>query len=134
MTIARVVLVLLVIAAGGCGFWDSDVEWQGGPYILIWIDDPNTPRVNYDLGEGSSIGRIDEVVFSVGWDGRYLVAKQHPGGDKSVTNYFYIDGSKDQSHLDPRMAVVGPLNEAQFTNAAKEHGLPSFTKTLESLR
>jgi len=134
ITIARFTLLVLFLAVAGCGLWDSGVEWRGGRYILVWIDDPTTPRLNYDLGEGSSIGRIGEAVFSVGWDGRYVVAKQHPGGNKNVTNYFFIDSSKDQAHLDPHVAVVGPLSEAEFASKARELGLPLFAKTLESLR
>src|SRR5688572_19617573 len=68
ITIARFVPLVLFLAAAGCGLSDSSIEWRGGRYILVWIDDPSSPHLNYDLGGGSSLGRIDEAVFSVGWD------------------------------------------------------------------
>lgn len=122
------------LTIGGCGLWDSGIEWRGGSYILIWIDDPHATTLSYDLGGGTSVGRINEVVFSVGWDGRYVVAKQHPGGAKSVTNYFFIDSSKDQQSADPSDVVVGPLDENEFRARKKELGLPEFSKTLASLQ
>src|SRR5690554_122208 len=134
MTIARILLIMPCLAIGGCGLWDSGIEWRGGPYILIWIDDPSTTTLSYDLGEGTSVGRVDEVVFSVGWDGRYAVAKQHPAGDKNVTNYFFIDSSKDHKYADPPDVVVGPLDENEFRAKKKELGLPEFSKTLASLQ
>ncbi|HMN47365.1 MAG TPA: hypothetical protein PKE27_22510 [Povalibacter sp.] len=134
MTVARLVLASLCLYMGACGLWNSGIEWRGGPYILIWIDDPSTPRLGYDLGEGTSVGRIDETVFAVGWDGRYVVAKQHPDGNKNVTNYFFIDSNNDQPHSDPGAVVVGPLNESEFSNKARELGLPAFSKTLRSLQ
>jgi hypothetical protein len=64
--------------------------------------------VDYDLEDGGAIGRVPATVFAVGWDGRYLVAKQHPYDainkseivDRSVTNYYIIDSSKDSKFAD----------------------------------
>jgi hypothetical protein len=114
MRTGTLALVILCTAISGCGLWDSGVEWSGGPYVLLWIDDPHDVTLSYDLGKGNSIGRIEKTVFSVGWDGRYVVAKQHPDGGKNVTQYFYIDGNKDKSVADPADVVVGPLSETTF--------------------
>src|SRR5215468_1226783 len=97
------------IFLAGCGLFDSGVIWRGGPYFLGWIDLPDEVTLSYDLGNNSSTERIRARVFAVGWDGRYLVAKQHPGGDKKITNYFILDSIKDGPHLDPSQAVDGPL-------------------------
>ena len=126
--------VILFLAISGCGLFDSGVIWKGGPYILGWIDIPENVTVSYDLGKGTSIGRIDQCVFSVGWNGKYLVAKQHPGGDKTITNFYIIDAKKDNSNADPSKVVIGPLTEAQYLAKSKELKLPKFTKTLESLK
>jgi hypothetical protein len=62
-------------SAVSCGAFDSDILWRGGPYALMWIDLPDMPFVARDEGKGSWTPRVDEQVFAVGWDGRYLVAK-----------------------------------------------------------
>lgn len=118
----------------GCGLFDSGVVWKGGPYILGWIDIPENVTVSYDLGNGNSIGRIDECVFSVGWNGEYLVAKQHPGCDKKLTYFYIIDAKKDNSDADLSKVVIGPLSEAQYLVKSGELKLPVFTKTLASLK
>ena len=78
------------------------MSWLG----LIFPDDV---YLSYVLGNSSSIGRVDARVFAAGWDGRYLVAKQHPKGDKSVTNYFIIDSQKDSPSADAKQVVTGPF-------------------------
>ena len=119
--------------AGCFGLFDSGIEWRGGPYVLTWIDDPNRVTLNYDSGKGSLPGRIEACVFAVGWDGRYLVAKQHPAGDKTITNFFIIDAQKDGLYADPGKIVVGPLSESEFIKKTQEMNLPPFSKKLESL-
>jgi len=102
--------------------------------MLLWIDDPKAVTLSYDLGNGGSIPRVTEQVFAVGYDGRYVVAKQHPNRDKKITNYFIINAQKDSKMADNRDVVIGPLNEREFQEKVKELNLPPFTKALESLK
>ncbi len=118
----------------GCGLFDSGTEWRGGPYALIWIDDPANVTLSYTLGDGGSVGRIESQVFAVGWDNRYLVAKQHPNGNKSSTNYFFIEAARDSKYAEPPKVVSGPFTEAEFAQKTKELNLPPFTKELSSLK
>jgi hypothetical protein len=125
--------ILLCGSLAGCGLFDSGVVWRGGHYGLLWIDIPDDVTLSYDAGNGSWIGRIEPRVFAVAWDGRYVVAKQHPKGNKSVTNYFIIDSQKDTPIADARQAVIGPLFEAEFQQKATAMKLPPFKKVLKSL-
>jgi hypothetical protein len=125
---------LIFMIVGGCGLFDSGEVWRGGPYRLSWIDIPENVTLSYNLGKGSSIGRIEEQVFAVGWDGHYLVAQQHPKGDKNIINYFIIDAKKDSPMAEPKDVVIGPLTEAEYKVKAKELNLPQFTKILSSLK
>jgi hypothetical protein len=118
----------------GCGLFDSGVVWRGGHYELAWIDIPDNVTLYYDAGNNSAIGRVEARVFAVGWDGRYVVAKQHPKGDKSITNYFIVDSQKDAPFADVKQAVIGPLTEAEFQQKSAQLKLPPFTKVLESLQ
>jgi hypothetical protein len=102
----------------------------------MWIDDPDEVTLSYDLGDGGWSTLVDWCVFAVGSNEQYVVAKQHPGGDKTITNYFIMEiraglPIRDRSSRD---AVIGPLDEKTFRQKAADLALPSFTKTLESLQ
>ena len=124
----------IFMLVSNCGLFDSGEVSRGGPYKLSWIDIPENVTLSYDLGKGSSVGRIEEQVFAVGWDGRYLVAQQHPKGNKKITNYFVIDAKKDSPSADPKDVVIGPLTETEYKTKSAELKLPPFTKELESLK
>jgi hypothetical protein len=119
---------------GSCSLFDSGVEWRGGPYELSWIDVSESMAVCRGLGGGSCIGRIDSTVFAVGWDGRYLVAQQHPGNDRSKTQYFILDANGDTDLADPGKVVIGPLTASEFARRSSDLHLPGFSKVLASLQ
>lgn len=127
-------IVICVYALTGCGLFDSGVEWSGDPYELHWIDTADNVTVSYKLNGNDSIGRITRTVYAVGWDGRYLVARQHPNGDKAINNFYIIDSSKDFPTQNASAAVIGPLREDEFEQRVRELHLPAFTKVLESLQ
>ncbi len=116
----------------GCGFvYDEKLV---GPYRLVAIDITEQMSVCYSAAaEESCIGRIEETVFSVGWNAQYIVAKQHPSNDKSVTNYFILDIAKDRMNSDPSESVTGPLSEVEFKMQSASRRLPAFTKTIHEL-
>lgn len=142
MTIARYMaqrlryFVILTVAGLmiSCSLFDSGVEWRGGPYALVWIDTAENTSIGRDLGDGNSIERVGSTVFAVGWDGRYLVAKQHPNNDRSKTNYFIVDSRNDTDLADPTKVVIGPLNEFEFQQKSIDLRLPKFSKVLTSLQ
>jgi len=120
-----------VLLVSGCGFVHD--EHITGPYRLIAVDVDNQMSISYDLGDGSAVGRINETVFPFGFDERFIVAKQHPNGDRSVTNFFYLDMSKDSKYADPTDSVTGPLTEKEFESEAKLLNLPKFSRILTAL-
>lgn len=128
-TLACVVLGSL----SGCGLFDSGVEWRDGHYELLWIDVPEQMSLSYDLDrDGGSLGLVDWTVLSVGSNDRYIVVKQHPHGNKAVTNYFVVD-KRLVLPMDPVRAVLGPLTQAEFNAKTGSLQLPKFTKVLSSL-
>ena len=117
-----------------CALFDSGIPWRSGPYKLLWIDLPDEVQLVYDIGRGGSVPLVAPRVFAVGSDDRYVVAKQHPHGDKAVTNYFIVDRRSVKSERDIEGSAVGPLDEAAFRQQASTLKLPAFTKTLETLQ
>lgn len=124
------VFVACVFLAG-CGFVHD--EKIAGNYRLIAVDVLSEMSVSYGLENGDVVGRINSTVFAVGWDSRYIVAKQHPNNDRSITNYFYLDISKDSRYADPGASVTGPLNFEEFSKKKIELSLPSFKRTIKSI-
>lgn len=134
MQVYRLLIVLCFSASvTSCSLFDSGTAWRGGSYALTWIDTADNLSLCRDLGKGACIGRVDATVFAVGWNGRYAVAKQHPAGDRSKTDYFIVDSLRDSDLEDPSKAVVGPLSKDEYRKMAVELKLPDFTKVFESL-
>ncbi len=122
--------LLLVL---GCGLFDSGVEWRSGRYALIWIDLPEEVGLSYDEGHGSWVELVEPRVFAVGSNEQYVVAKQHPLGDKSITNFFIVAVSAGSMATSDH-GIAGPLSEQEYQGKAALLPLPPFTKTLDSLR
>src|SRR4051812_43225163 len=83
------------------------------------------------VDEGGSLGLVDWTVYAVGSNDRYIVVKQHPQGNKAVTNYFIVD-KRAALPTNPARAVLGPLTEAEFSVQTRSLHLPKFTKVLSS--
>ena len=111
-----------------------------GPYRLQPVEQHTQMIVVYDQGGGNYISRVEESVFAVGADDRYVVAARHPHEpgysplDRSVTEYFYIDRARDQALADPSLAVVGPMDAASFQAASRKLGLPKLSREIASLK
>jgi len=129
----KLLACMVVCALSGCGLFDSGVEWRDGPFKLLWIDVAEQTSLNYEWGKHGAIGLVDWTVFAVGSNDRYIVVKQHPRGNKAVTNYFIVD-KREALPTDLDRAVVGPLTQAEFTVQARSLPLPQFTKVLSSLQ
>jgi hypothetical protein len=121
----------------GC---DIDRQKIDGPYRLEAIDTETQSQVSFDLGDGSSIGRVPETVFAVGWDTKYIVAARHPHEfaeeqvDKSKTEYFYVIRATDGPYVDPSVTVRGPFNPAAFQVERRRLNLPPFRREIGSLK
>ena len=128
----RAVLLLCAALAAGC-YFDSGIPWRHGRYGLLWIDDPHRVRLSVHAEGTSWFGLVKPIVFAVGADDRYIVAKQHPDGNKSITNYFIIEIPKDSPSTKIDHTVMGPLTADDFQKKSAELKLPPFSKVLASL-
>jgi hypothetical protein len=119
----------------GCFAWfDFGVEWRDGPYALTWVDSYGSMSLSYQTEPRSYATLVGPEVFSVGSDQRYVVAEQHPDGNKSMTNYFIIDKASHPDWRDLNKTILGPLGEETFAAKRAELKLPVFSKTIDSLR
>ncbi len=124
------IVSISLFSISGCGFvYDETIT---GPYRLVAVDDSSQISVCYTLNEeGDCIDRIPKTVFSIGWNDRFIVAKQYSSDNKSVTNYFILDMMRDNLFADPEMSVMGPLSVTEFKEKTLLLGLPAFTKDIK---
>lgn len=127
-------LVLATLLSGCFAWFDSGVEWRDGLFAVIWVDTYESMSLGYEGGRGCYATVIGPEVFAVGSNSRYIVAKQHPNGNKSITNYFIVDKSQDCHLRRAPNTVLGPLPEAAFLAKSAELKLPEFSRTIEALR
>jgi hypothetical protein len=104
---------LLIAGCGDYGSFKID-----GPYILLWIDDPEEVRLSYEVSDSGSVERVPAKVVSYGVSDEYVTAYREGVG------YYYIDRSKDGPYADVNDAVFGPFYEAQFMQLQTELTLP----------
>ncbi|GEO09510.1 DUF3997 domain-containing protein [Segetibacter aerophilus] len=108
------VLILCCLLLTSC-FFDSRFETIKGEYQIGWID-VSESRAIYNQER-----LITPYVFAVGHNSRFIIAKQHPSTDfpknsidKSITNYFAIDMSKNP--YPGQDGIYGPMPKAEFDN------------------
>ena len=121
------IILALVVFLWGCVF-DSGEKWRDGPYSVLWIDTADNRTLNYDVGNGGSVGRVEKTVMAVGSNDAYVVAQQQPGTDASIISYYIIDRLKDHKYADSQEFVIGPLSEGEYESKKVLLKLPKFTK------
>jgi hypothetical protein len=129
--LCKLIPVVAAFLVSGCGA--AHDEPITGPYSLGAVDVDEQMSISYDLGNGSTVGRINKMVFAYGYNHNYIAAKQHPKGDKRVTNYYYLDMTKDSMYASPSASVIGPLSKEEFEKASIQLILPDFTQTIRHL-
>ncbi len=143
-TLVVIVVSFLVPGAGlaclglssGCG--GIGLAYQkhlSGKYSLIATDILEQMCISEPSGPNGWNGVIPQTVFAVGWDDRFIVAKQHPnkdhlyGLDKTITNYYILRVSDGHR--------TGPLDEASFKAERSNQGVPeslAFTLVFDHLK
>jgi hypothetical protein len=124
----RTIALPCILFISACGLFDSGIEWQSGRYAVIWIDSRSDMNLSLDVGQGSWAPVVAPAVFAVGSNDHYIVAKQHPAGDTTVTNYFIVDVQTTVSPGYSAKGVIGPLSQSAFEQEGKVRPLPPFTK------
>ena len=128
---------LALIGVASCSLFDYESHRIDGPYELVAVDELTRMSLAYDLGDGASVDRVPATVFAAGADANHVIAKRHPGGDRSQTEWYILVRAKDSRIAAPSASVIGPLTEAQFAVERKRLNVaPSlkFTVVLGNLQ
>lgn len=122
MQFHKFLLFFVSIALTGC---DSETVWRSGNYEISWIDTPDL-HLDYRLDGDTSIGRVDEPIYAVGENAKFIVVECHPKLPLEK-DYYYIIKSEDAPR-DAHEAVRGPFSEEQFKKIKVVEGLPDFSQ------
>ena len=114
-----------------------------GNYFLVAPDDGHQLGLAYYTPkDGDSYAAIiSATVFAVGYNEKYLIAKQHPfifsrPPNKDTTNYYILQITND-FNFRTMDGLFGPLTLDQFILKRHELGIPDsliFTKEYEDLK
>ncbi len=121
---------LLVCSCRGL-FEDKEVA---GNFHIVALGSKYDMSLGYEINDGGFINIIPHVVFAVGYNEKYIIAKQHPldikaGLNKKVTNYYIIPVSvKDQYWIEKE--VIGPLTNEAFDERRKELNIEDVKFTI----
>lgn len=107
-------MCLVLLSLLSCFPFSGDEKHLDGPYYLWEGDVSEDMALYYRVNEDSGVNRIPSTVFAVGWDKRHIIAKRHPNNDRSITEYYILDRSKDAPLADPSTSITGPLTGEQF--------------------
>jgi hypothetical protein len=104
---------------------------------LIAVDSEQEMHVAYEISDdGSYLGVIPATVYSVGYDEKFIYAKQHPEGPNGKTNYYLVP-VKISNPYRVEDEVIGPLNENEFYEKLRELGVTEidnlFHTTIKNL-
>lgn len=88
-------------------------------YYVAKTDIEEDRSLYFKLENGDGIGRIEPRVVSVGWDDKYIIAKQQIKGKKELI-YYILEIEKDHAYADPKESVIGPLSEPDYMLKRKQ--------------
>lgn len=112
--VLRVAVLVGMLPLSACFPFSAGEEHLDGHYYLFATDVAEDMALYYRTGQEGGVRRIPPTVHAVGWDERHIIAQRHPENDRSVTEYYILDRTKDSAFADPEDSVVGPLTAEQF--------------------
>jgi hypothetical protein len=128
---------LALIGVASCALFDYESHRIDGPYELVAVDELTRMSLAYDIGDGASVDRVPATVFAAGANAKHVIAKRHPGGDRSQTEWYILVRAQDSPTADASASVIGPLTEAQFAAERDRLGVTrslKFTVVLGNLQ
>ena len=114
-------IILFIVINTSCLFDSSTTKLIHG-YELIHIDS----KWNLSIYKGEE--QISGYVYSVGYNDKYIIAKQHPlkkgfysKPNYEITNFYIIDILENRKGY--KNGIIGPLSESKFNNFLEKNSL-----------
>lgn len=135
--------VILAFFVSGC-LGSAHYEKIMGRYNLFAIDLIEDMSLGYEFCDqkGDYYYIVGPTVFSIGYNNKFIIVKQHPFDEntntinRNIVNYFIVPVHNDTTQS-PKVGVIGPLTIVEFNAKRKELNIPdsvTFTKEIEELK
>lgn len=131
-SVHKIIVVLMLLSLVGCWQTDASIRLVRN-YKLMSRDVQKQWGLYYSLPDGNAVGRIRARIVAVGWSEEYIIAKQCPSENSSITNFYLLNMAIDDGYTDPSKCVIGPLTAEQFQAMRSALHIPdsvSFNMTL----
>lgn len=112
-------LIFLVLILSSC---NSGIKKNFlGNFYLVAPDIDEQMALSYHVpSDGPIYGDvIKATVFAVGYNDKYIIAKQHPDNNRAVTNYFILP-IKTNFDWKSKNGLMGPLTLEQFKKISND--------------
>lgn len=129
----KLLLFLILCLLYGCIGVAIKENIFGNYYIVATDIDEDLSLTYHEPIDGDNYGIIIQAtVFAVGYNEKYIIAKQHPRAfpnppNKSITNFFILPLSKGFNWR-TNNGLIGPLTLEQFNTKRKELNIPDSLK------
>jgi len=114
--IVSIAFLLIVSLFSSCGFVHQ--EHVVGKYYIIGVDSQNDLSLDYDLGNGSFIGRAPANITEYGYNDTFLVIKTLEY-NQNLPTYYIINMTKDFKLANEEAYRIGPLSEIYYDSTWK---------------
>jgi hypothetical protein len=108
-------ILILILILTGCAWLDKSEHVKIiGDYEVGWNDLVRNRCISKTLQkcEGCFETIIENYVYEVGHNENFIIAKQHPGIDTVIINYYIIDIKENERAA--RTGIYGPLSLNEF--------------------
>lgn len=111
MTKQLLLLLTLLVLSGCLSDYNYNQEITKG-YSLGAMDEKENMSL-YVSNDGYDVGIVSETVFAVGYNDSFIIVKQHPNNNRSITNH-YIIPLKYSISKSSEKNVIGPLIDIAY--------------------
>jgi len=125
-------LFLILFSLSACinGVSGIRENFLGNYYLVAPDDDEQTALSYHEPSDGLVYAYIiEETVFAIGYNKAYIIAKQHPFGERRITNYFILPVKKGFDWK-TNNGMMGPLTLNQFEQKQTELHIKSIKFTI----
>jgi hypothetical protein len=128
--IRRLIAALTVgLTVSGCALLDSGVEWEEGPFVVIWIDLFANAHLAHRVDEDASSSITEPCVTAVGSNSAVVVAERIVPGTKTSEFYVVYKDRFEQSR--PEAAwLVGPLSPSHYARLRTQQRMPELKEVV----
>ncbi|AFD06703.1 DUF3997 domain-containing protein [Solitalea canadensis] len=129
MKIFEILCIISLSILYGCkGLTDRRITDR---YYLVTMETKENVSIAYSINDDNTsfLDVVKPCVYSIGYNDKYILAKQHPlqshnNVNTSITNYYIIPIYKEFNYS-PEKEVIGPLTLEQFNLKRKVLMIPN---------